>query len=72
MPKPLPASRTARRIAAAAKTAGLGNGFSGHSGHVGMAQRMTRNGAPAAAVMRQGRWTTTRMVARYIRHPPLS
>jgi len=32
-----------------------------------MAQRMTRNGAPAAAVMRQGRWTT-RMVARYTRN----
>lgn len=57
----------ARRIAAAAKAAGLGDGFSGHSGRVGMAQRMTRNGAPAAAVMRQGRWESTRMVARYTR-----
>jgi len=56
-----------RWIAAAAKAAGLGEGFSGHSGRVGMAQRMTRNGAPAAAVMRQGRWTT-RMVARYTRN----
>ena len=58
----------ARRIAAAAKAAGLGDGFSGHSGRVGMAQRMTRNGAPAAAVMRQGRWSTVRMVARYTRN----
>ena len=58
----------ARRIAAAAKAAGLGDGFTGHSGRVGMAQRMTRNGAPAAAVMRQGRWNTTRMVARYTRN----
>ena len=58
----------ARRIAAAAKAAGLGDGFSGHSGRVGMAQRMTRHGAPAAAVMRQGRWATVRMVARYTRH----
>lgn len=31
------------------------------------AQRMTRNGAPAAAVIRQGRWATGRMVARYTR-----
>ncbi|MCY4593146.1 MAG: tyrosine-type recombinase/integrase [Alphaproteobacteria bacterium] len=58
----------ARRIAAAAKRAGLGDGFSGHSGRVGMAKRMTRNGAPAAAVMRQGRWSTVRMVARYTRN----
>ncbi|MCY4349251.1 MAG: hypothetical protein OXC25_05320 [Thiotrichales bacterium] len=34
----------------------------------GMAQRMTRNRAPAAAVMRQGRWSSVRMVARYTRH----
>ena len=58
----------ARRIAAAAKAAGLGDGFSGHSGRVGMAQRMTSNRAPAAAVMRQGRWSSVRMVARYTRH----
>ena len=58
----------ARRIAAAAEAAGLGDGFSGHSGRVGMAQRMTRNGAPAAAVMRQGRWKNPAMVARYIRN----
>ncbi|MCY3673308.1 MAG: tyrosine-type recombinase/integrase [Alphaproteobacteria bacterium] len=58
----------ARRIAAAAKAAGLGDGYSGHSGRVGMAQRMTRNGAPAAAVMRQGRWQSPAMVARYTRN----
>ena len=58
----------ARCIAARAKAAGLGEGFSGHSGRVGMAQRMTRNGAPAAAVMRQGRWKTTRMIGRYTRN----
>ena len=56
-----------RRVAAAAKAAGLGDGYSGHSGRVGMAQRMTRNGAPAAAVMRQGRWQSVRMVAAYTR-----
>jgi len=57
-----------RRIASAARAAGLGDGYSGHSARVGMAQRMTRNGAPAAAVMRQGRWSTSRMVARYTRN----
>ena len=55
----------ARRVA---KAAGRGRGFSGHSGRVGMAQRMTRNQAPAAAVMRQGRWASTRIVARYTRN----
>lgn len=58
----------ANRIAAVAKAAGLGAGFGGHSGRVGMALRMTRNGAPAETVMRQGRWSTTRMVARYTRN----
>ena len=57
----------ARRIAAAARKAGLGDGFSGHSGRVGTAVRMTRAGAPTAAVMRQGRWASARMVARYTR-----
>lgn len=58
----------ARRVSKAAVKAGLGKGYSGHSGRVGMAQRMTRNQAPAAAVMRQGRWGSTRMVARYTRN----
>ena len=57
----------ARRIKAAARKAGLGDGFSGHSGRVGTAIRMTRAGAPTAAVMRQGRWASARMVARYTR-----
>ena len=53
-----------RRIKAAALAAGLGDGFSGHSGRVGMARRMTRNGAPLPVVMRQGRWESERMPAR--------
>ena len=57
----------ARRIKAAARKAGLGDGFSGHSGRVGTAIRMTRAGAPTVAVMRQGRWASARMVARYTR-----
>ena len=58
----------ARRIAAAAAAAGLDGDYRGHSGRVGMAQRMTRNGAPVAAVMRQGRWQSVRMVASYTRN----
>ena len=58
----------ARRIAAAAAAAGLDGDYRGHSGRVGMAQRMTRNGAPVAAVMRQGRWQSVRMVAAYTRN----
>ena len=57
-----------RRIRAAALAAGLGEGFSGHSGRVGMARRMTANGAPLPVVMRQGRWESERMPARYVRH----
>ena len=57
-----------RRIKAAAQAAGLGDGFSGHSGRVGMARRMTSNGAPLPVVMRQGRWESERMPARYVRN----
>ena len=63
----LSARQISRRVAAAAKAAGLGDGFSEHSGRVGMAQRMTRNSVPTTAVMRQGRWVSVRMVARYTR-----
>ena len=64
--------RQISRRMAAAKAAGLGDGYSGHSGCVGIAQRMTQNQAPIAAVMRQGRWESTRMVARYTRNESAS
>ena len=54
-----------RRLKEAAKAAGLGTGFSGHSGRVGMARRMASNGAPMEVTMNQGRWKSPRMVARY-------
>ncbi len=47
--------------------AGLGEGFSGHSGRIGMARRMVAAGAPNAAVQNQGRWKHGDMVARYTR-----
>ncbi len=44
----------ANRVRAAARAAGLGNGFTGHSGRIGMARRMVGAGAPNAAVHRDG------------------
>ena len=57
----------ANRVRAAAKAAGLGDGFTGHSGRIGMARRMVAAGAPNAAVQRQGRWKHGDMVVRYTR-----
>ena len=54
-----------RRIKAAALAAGLGDGFGGHSGRVGLARRMMQNGAPMQTVMLQGRWKSSNMVAHY-------
>ena len=45
----------ANRVKAAARAADLGGGFSGHSGRVGMARRMSARGASTHAVMKQGR-----------------
>ena len=57
----------ASRVRDAARAAGLGEGFSGHSGRIGMARRMVAAGAPNAAVQHQGRWKHGDMVARYTR-----
>ena len=57
----------ANRVRAAAEAAGLGDGFTGHSGRIGMARRMVAAGAPNVAVHRQGRWNHGDMVARYTR-----
>ena len=57
----------ASRVRASARAAGLGDGFSGHSGRIGMARRMVAAGAPNSAVQHQGRWRHGDMVARYTR-----
>ena len=57
----------ANRVHAAARVAGLGDGFSGHIGRIGMARRMVAARAPNAAVQRQGGWKHGDMVARYTR-----
>ena len=46
---------------------GPGRGVSGHSGRAGLARRMARAGAPDSAIMRQVRWSSSAMVARYTR-----
>ena len=60
-------SQISRRIASMARAAGLGEGYSGHSGRVGLAIRMTRRGAPLQAVQTHGRWKSPAMPARYTR-----
>ena len=57
----------ANRIGAAARAVGLRDGFTGHSGRIGMARRMVAAGSPNAAVQRQGRWKHVDMVAHYTR-----
>ena len=61
----LSARQLPRRIQAMALVAGLGEGFSGHSGRVGMAQDLAASGAELPALMVAGRWQSPRMPARY-------
>ena len=61
----LSARQLPRRIKAMARAAGLGEGFSGHSGRVGMAQDLAASGAELPALMVAGRWQSPRMPARY-------
>ena len=55
------------RLRAAAKAAGLGDGFSGHSARVGMAQDLAGSGIELPALMTAGRWSSPTMPARYTR-----
>ena len=58
-------SQVGRRLRAAAQAAGLGDGFTAHSGRVGMAQDLAATGAELPELMTAGRWRTSAMVARY-------
>ena len=60
-------SQISRRVNSMARAAGLGDGYSSHSGRVGLAIRMTRRGAPLQALQTHGRWKSPAMPARYIR-----
>ena len=44
-----------RSVSAAARAAGLGDGFTSHSGRVGMAQDLAKTGAEFPALMAAGR-----------------
>ena len=63
----LSGSQICRRIAAAARHAGLSGNFSGHSPRIGMAQDLVRSGASLPAVMSAGRWKSADMPAYYTR-----
>ena len=60
-------SQISRRVDSLARAAGLGDGYSSHSGRVGLAIRMTRRGAALQAVQTHGRWKSPQMPARYTR-----
>ena len=53
------------RVRAVAKAAGLGEGYTGHSGRVGMAQDLVKSGVELPALMTAGRWKSSKMPARY-------
>ena len=61
----LSARQISRRIKAATKMAGLGEGFSAHSPRVGMAQDLSAAGAELPELMTAGRWDSPAMPARY-------
>ena len=60
-------SQVSRRIAAAARAAGLGDGFSGHSPRIGMAQDLAAAGVGLPELMQAGRWSSSAMPALYVR-----
>ena len=61
-------NQMSRRIKQAARTAGLGEGFSGHSPRVGMARDLARAGIELPSLMNAGRWRTPSMPAHYTRN----
>ena len=61
----LSARQISRRIKAETKIAGLGEGFSGHSPRVGMAQDLSAAGAELSELMTAGRWDSPTMPAKY-------
>ena len=57
-----------KRIKQAARAAGLGAGFSGHSPRVGMARDLARAGVELPRLMTAGRWRSPNMPALYTRN----
>ena len=65
-------NQIANRIKKAAHSAGLEDGFSGHSLRVGMARDLARDGAELPSLMVAGRWRSPMMPAQYIRNEEAS
>ena len=65
-------NQIAKRIKTAAQSAGLGEGFSGHSPRVGMARDLARAGVELPSLMTAGRWRTPVMPAHYVRNETAS
>ena len=65
--KALSESAITRAIDRAARRAGLGAGFSGHSPRIGMALDLSRAGMATHAIQQAGRWASPAMVVRYTR-----
>ena len=61
-------NQISKRIKQAAQVAGLGDGFSGHSPRVGMAQDLARAGTELPSLMNAGRWRNPAMPAHYTRN----
>ncbi len=61
-------NQISRRIKQAARIAGLGDGFSGHSPRVGMACDLARAGIELPSLMTAGRWRSPKMPALYTRN----
>ena len=62
----LKAATISERIAAAARAAGLGEGYSGHSCRVGMAVDLAEADATMPQLQAVGRWKSSQTVARYV------
>ena len=61
-------NQISKRIKQAARSAGLGKGFSGHSPRIGMARDLARTGTELTSLMTAGRWSSTKMPALYTRN----
>ena len=61
----LSASQIGRRVNAATKAAGLGEGFTGHSGRVGMARDRAASGVELPELMTASQWKSSRMPTQY-------
>ena len=64
---PITESQLRRRIQAACKVAGLGEGYSGHSCRIGMAIDLAKDKHSLPDIMNAGRWQSPEMPALYIR-----